>query len=100
MAADPNDPNGLLTKVPQITDTPQIGDVAQSTASAANAAQSAPAATATAAQTAPTSTAALGSSGLVENRVRDIINTNSPLMQLAAARAKQTANDRGLSNSS
>jgi DNA-binding TFAR19-related protein (PDSD5 family) len=41
-----------------------------------------------------------GPSDLVEDRIGGIINTNSPLMQLAASRANQGANDRGLRNSS
>lgn len=80
--------------VPQIASAPQIDNVAESKSVAAQAAQAAPAATAT------LTNANLDPNGLVENRVGNILNTNSPLMQLAAARAKQTANDRGLSNSS
>lgn len=66
---------------PSLSSVPQITQTAHSNTVSANAAQAAPA-------------------DLVENRVSNIIDTNSPLMQLAASRASQAANDRGLLNSS
>lgn len=66
---------------PLLVNTPQITQTAHSNSVAAQAAQAAPA-------------------DLVENRVGNIINSNSPLMQLAEARANQRANDRGLLSSS
>ncbi|HLP99225.1 MAG TPA: hypothetical protein VK149_12360 [Sideroxyarcus sp.] len=72
-----NNPSG----VPLITDTPAIAQTAKSDTVAATAAKAAP-------------------SDLVESRVNNIIDANSPLMQLAAARANQRANDRGMLSSS
>jgi hypothetical protein len=98
LPSTPWNPSQGLNTYPTIAAVPQ--QVATTPATPSNATAVNSTATNANASTANAATRALDTNELMSTQVNKVIGEDSPLMQQAAARAKQAANGRGLLNSS
>jgi hypothetical protein len=96
--SQPWNPSEGINTYPTIAAAPQQASTTPATTTNATATNAT--ASNAAASTATAATRALDNNELISTQVNKVIGEDSPLMQQAAARAKQAANGRGLLNSS